>query len=507
MNTVAIRGGYQLETIRIGCGWLPIGILLIMSGGCIYAQVPLVSGSPIDQAPVQTAPKPPASPAALSSPYKLLRYDEDWRPRRDSNGVGVQDSWSRAKYIPFGGRNDWYLSVGGEARLRYERTENPLWGELPTDRNGYVLQRYLFHTDLHLGPHLRVFSQLTSGLEHGGVGESPPTNVNRLDLSQCFLDLTLTGHENRSLTLRVGRQEMTYGSARLIGSREPLNVRRGFDGLRLIARQSDWRVDGFLAKPVLTKVGLFDDRADPAQTIWGIYAVRPMSFLPGSNLDLYYLGLDRQNARFDQGTGHERRESVGTRLWGNQGAWDYNAEGLVQWGQFGEEAIRAWGAFAEIGYSLTHAPNFRPRFGLRVERLTGDQDRRVQTLQTFDASYPKGANFLELVLIGPYNYTLLNPILEVKLVGKLRLVADGACYWRTSLNDGIYGVAGNLERSGQASQGRFIGLQTNVTAQWLLTRHITWVGMLSHFSTGPFLRDTGPAQPVSYLTTWISFTF
>src|SRR5947209_13962319 len=55
-------------------------------------------------------------------PYKLLRYDEDYSYLKDPSRRS--DLWDVIKYIPFAGREDWYLSVGGEARLRYELYHN-----------------------------------------------------------------------------------------------------------------------------------------------------------------------------------------------------------------------------------------------------------------------------------------------------------------------------------------------------------------------------------------------
>ena len=68
------------------------------------------------------------------------------------------------KYILLGG-NERYLSVGGEIRYKYENYENPGVGSDPESPSGYVLQRYLLHTDWHIGRHLRLFTQFQSGLE------------------------------------------------------------------------------------------------------------------------------------------------------------------------------------------------------------------------------------------------------------------------------------------------------------------------------------------------------
>lgn len=46
--------------------------------------------------------------------YQLQRHEEDWSVMRDKSRM---TDWSdRLKYIPFGSREDWYMSIGGELR-------------------------------------------------------------------------------------------------------------------------------------------------------------------------------------------------------------------------------------------------------------------------------------------------------------------------------------------------------------------------------------------------------
>src|SRR5688572_29545091 len=91
------------------------------------------------------APSPP--------PYKQLRYDEDWSSLHDPKLR--TDALDRIKYIPLNKNDDWYLSIGGEIRERYELLNHPLWGQDPEDNNGYFMQRYMLHADLHLGTRVR----------------------------------------------------------------------------------------------------------------------------------------------------------------------------------------------------------------------------------------------------------------------------------------------------------------------------------------------------------------
>ena len=102
----------------------------------------------------------------------------------------------------------------------------------------------MLHADVHAGEYVRVFGQLHSALESGRRGGRSPVDEDKLDLQQAFLDIALPLSEGRTLTLRGGRQEMSYGSARLIDVRQGPNVRRSFDGARALLQWRDWRIDG-----------------------------------------------------------------------------------------------------------------------------------------------------------------------------------------------------------------------------------------------------------------------
>ncbi|MGE5463044.1 MAG: alginate export family protein, partial [Syntrophothermus sp.] len=231
--------------------------------------------------------------------YKLNRADEDYRylqkgPRRDL--------WDPVKYIPFNNRGDWYLSLGGEARERYEYFDNFNWKEESTRDNGYALQRYFLHGDVHLGDDVRVFGQFQSSLENGRAGGPRPSiDKNELDLHQGFLDLRLPLSENESITLRSGRQELLYGSQRLIAVREGPNVRQAFDGFRVMYRSGPVAVDGIATRPVESNKYVFDDETDHKQGLWGVYSVLPLPSATKANTDLYYLGLYRSHSVYDQG--------------------------------------------------------------------------------------------------------------------------------------------------------------------------------------------------------------
>jgi len=435
--------------------------------------------------------------------YALNRADEDYRFLHDPSKR--TDYLDPLKYIPLNETGSWHLSVGGEARERYEYFNRPNWGRDPQD-SGYLLQRYFLHGDLRMGENVRFFAQVQSSLEDGRRGGPRPTDRDELDLHQAFLDLKLDLPADGSLTLRSGRQELPFGSQRILSVREGPNVRQSFDGFRLTYRTGEVRIDGFATRPVETNRYVFDDGSDSSRALWGAYAVLPFPFLPKGNMDLYYIGLYRGKAAFDQGAARETRHSLGARLWRTAAPLDYNFEAIYQWGSFGKSTIQAWTVASDTGYTLAPLP-LTPRIGLRADIASGDDDPDNQDLQTFNPLFPKGAYFSEAGLIGPVNFMDLNPCLDLHLTDRLTVIVNWNFLWRESNRDGLYNNAVALVRSGKTSNARYIGSMPQMQLIWEIDRHLTFAAIYGHFFAGRFIKESGPGEDVDYITTWLTYKF
>src|SRR5204863_8684430 len=211
----------------------------------------------------------------------------DWSFLRDK--TLRTDFFDPVKCVALDTNGNWYLSFGAEARLKYELDSEPVFNQKPADDNGFLLQRYLMHADIHATPYFRVFGQLQSSLEDFRTGGSRPTDRDDLDLHQAFFDVRVQFSGSDELTLRAGRQEMAYGSQRLISVRESPNNRLAFDAVRVLARFGEWRADAWVGQPVEIDTGLFDDQRILDAAFWGGYITGPLPFIPGLNVDFYYL--------------------------------------------------------------------------------------------------------------------------------------------------------------------------------------------------------------------------
>jgi hypothetical protein len=446
----------------------------------------------------------PDRPSAEAPPgYQLLRYDENYRYLRDPQRR--QDFLDDVKYIPLDETGDSYLTLGGEIRERYERFNHDNWGAAPEDTHGYLLERYMAHFDLHAGEYVRVFGQLKSGLEYGRTGGPRPPDRDQGDINQLFVDGVLDWGAKDFLTLRVGRQEMAYGSGRLVDPREGPNVRQSFDAVRALFKVNEWNVSAFVSRPVETNPRAFTD-GDLDQVFWGIYGTRPMGIIQEMSVDLYYLGLERDAAEFDKGVAREERHSFGTRLWGKSGGLDYDCELVYQVGSWGDGDIHAWTAASYIGYTADHLP-FAPRIGLVADIASGDPNRSSPNQGTFNPLFPTGAYLSEMNLIGPSNLIDVQLSLLFHFTEKITFTTDADWFWRQSTQDGIYGMGVNPVRPGNLNGKRYIGSDVNTFVTWEINRHFSMTLYYGHFFVGEFLEETPPGKSVDYCSAWITFKF
>jgi len=434
--------------------------------------------------------------------FRKLRYEEDYSHLHEA---GDRDLFDPVKFLPFTKDGRYYLSLGGEVREHYEFTENPAWGDDPQDRRGTLLQRYVLHGDLHAGEKVRLFVQVLSALEDGRNGGPSPVDEDRLTVQNAFLDVGLPVDPADRLTLRVGRQELLLGSGRLVDVREGPNVRRKFDGGRVLFATQQWQVSGLAVRPAKDKPGIFDDDTDDSRALWGIYCTGPLG-PPAGSVDLYYLRFRNEHAQFEQGTAEETRHSLGARLWGNPEGWDYNWEFVYQWGSFGQGDIQAWTVASITGYSW-NAVTLQPRLALSANIASGDRNPNDPNLESFNAIFPRGNYFSELALLGPRNFFNIHPFLTLNFPHDIALTSDVNFFWRQSLHDGVYGPSGNLLRRSGDSSKRYVGTATSFNGEWQANRHLAWTVIYTHFFPGSFIEDTGQSNDIDYYELTMLFRF
>jgi hypothetical protein len=454
-----------------------------------------------------------ASPAAAQvlrnpppTPYHFLRYDDV--PSDQNSPYWPDEFWSPIKFIPLDIASGSYINFGSEDRERVEHFSTPLFGLTPRRTTTYDLHRLLFEGDLHIGDRFRTFIQF-SNHQVTSASLSPGTDVDQIDLQQGFTDLKAPVGQDSSLTFRGGRQEMEFGAGRLIDVREGPNIRQSWDGGRAFYQSPDLRVDAFVTKPVVPVPGFypgfgyFGAHFDRGTSFWGLYGVMPVQAVPGLHVDLYYLGIDRQNVTFDTSTAGETRQSLGTRLWGGRGAWDYDTEGVFQFGQFGSRDIRAWTLASNTGYTLQGVWG-QPRLGFQADTASGGG--ATGPLKSFDPLFPKNAYFTEASITWPANFIDVYPSVTIQPTFNFAVTAGADVLWRYSTLDAFYTPPGIPVVLGSANNKRFLGAVSNLHAEWQVTPHLNINAVYVHFQTEGFLKAAG-GKNTDFVGVWGAYRF
>jgi hypothetical protein len=359
-----------------------------------------------------------------------------------------------------------------------------------------------------LGKHVRAFVQLKSGVESFRQGGPRPIDEKKLDFEAAFVEVGTSSGDNW-VVLQAGRQELNYGSGRLVSVREGPNVRQSFDGARVKGKAGEWRIDLFATRHDIDKPGFFNNVPDHQTAFWGVYATRPLR--RRVSIDSYYLGLDRKAATFNRGTATENRETLGVRLWRppatEEHDWDFDYEGVWQFGSFGADGIRAWTFASDTGYSFPSVP-LRPRISFKADISSGDNPGKA-ALGTFNPIFPVGNYFGVLADTGPgpVNFIDVHPRLQTWLPRGVSISTDVVVQWRESLYDGVYAVPGFLLVPAGDSRARFVGYRPGVEARWQIDRHVYLQADYGVFFAGDFLKQAAPGRNINYTELWPGYKF
>ncbi|HEX2524788.1 MAG TPA: alginate export family protein [Geminicoccus sp.] len=346
---------------------------------------------------------------------------------------------------------------------------------------------------------------MASGITAGWEGKPPPTQQDQLDLLQAFAELRLPVGGG-DLMLRGGRQEMSFGASRLVSVRESPNIRRAFDGIRTSWVDSqDQEVDAFLVRPVAPRRGSFNDSSDQSQAFWGIYGTAAFKAVPNLHYDLYYFGLESDDAEYAQGIATEHRHTIGTRLFGEWSSFDWDLEAAFQFGTFGDADIRAWTVSSDIGYTISSWP-FSPRLGLKADAISGDDDLRDDRLGTFNPLFPKLPYFSEANLAAPANLLDLQPNLTLPLTPEVELGLGWNPLWKQANADAFYAPPMTPVENTAGGSSSSLGQQFITSIEWAATAQLTVGGTYVYFTPGDRLEEAG-GQSGQFTALWAKFLF
>jgi hypothetical protein len=348
--------------------------------------------------------------------------------------------------------------------------------------------------------------------ESGG-GNGPETD-GPADLHQAYF--TLGNHKEFPLSLKVGRQELSYGDERLVGAFAWNNIGRVFDAAKVRWQNSLFSADAFVSKVVLpddnqlntwndynvfsgvhlstkkipktlTEVYFFARNEEVGVATAQAGAVLPFQTAAPAARDIYTLG-----ARFKSNPG-------------DFGSFDYTIEGAYQFGDW-QGAVngahldhKAYAFMANVGYTIPETSTM-PRFALEYAFGSGDSDPGDGNHETFDNLYPTNHKFYGYMdFLSWQNLHDVRAIFSIKPTPRLSVSLEGHMFWAADTADNIYNAGGVARGAGATAGTGFgrnpsydskLGSEVDLVAGYALNKFTALEAGYGHFFVGDYIKQT-----------------
>lgn len=361
--------------------------------------------------------------------------------------------------------------------------------------DNYVLTRFRLGAAIRPASWLRSYFELQDATAFGKSGPLAPPYQSTWDLRRAYIDLGDAAASH--FGLRVGRQDLSFGHQRLIGTSYWRNVSRGWDAVLAEINEKRARVSVFSASPVVPgDNGLSHHTA--GNNLHGVYAVlKP--FNGESTLEPYALWKVARGLRTESGEAAKLdHKTLGLRWAGVASKLDYDAEIAAQTGTIGSDRVRAWAWSAVTGYTLEGWR--RARVSLRLDYASGDKDPHDGVHQTFDQLFPNVHDHRGLAdLVGWQNVMAMRWALRVPVRHNWLIAGAYNDWWLAQAMDAFYSAQGTVvavDRTGKS--GRHIGREYDLQTSYRPNRHLEFAGGIGYLRSGEFALRTHHAASYSY---------
>jgi hypothetical protein len=430
-------------------------------------------------------------------------------------------------------KKDPYNSVwdlGGAVRLRYELKDDGLGLPPNADfRDNFAGNDNDYFSDkiiVRAGYTGQWFSVLAEGRSSSTVGDARATQFEEddpIDLHQAFV--TVGNHKEFPVSLKAGRQELSYGDERLVGAFAWNNIGRVFDAVKVRWQNSLFALEAFGSKLVLPVDDEFNEWND-YNVFSGLHITTKE--IPKTLTELYFfarndkVGSTTANpgafAPFQVAAPPARDiYTVGARFKSNPGElgnFDYTVEGAFQFGSWkraGTAPVRpgarddheAYAFVANVGYTFADTAG-TPRVALEYAYGSGDSNPNDGTHETFDNLYPTNHKFYGYMdFLSWQNLHDVRGIFTIKPTPRLSLAVEGHLFWLADTGDSLYNAGGAGRTGGTAGAGNgfainpaygsYVGAEVDVVAGFIINKFSSLEAGYGHFFTGDYLDQTWAA--------------
>lgn len=461
---------------------------------------------------------PPASPAPSSGSTATAA------------SAGLVNDWLREQEPYFT-----HVDLGGQFRARYVdqtyfavpsagATAVDFRANTPQSENDFLFLRTRIHTGYSPTDWLSILGEGQNSSSTGDKRNPNPQSDGPFDLHQGFVQLG--GTKDLPLSLKVGRQELSYGDERLIGAFDWDNIGRSFDAAKLRFEQPNFWVDAFTGRVVIPNDNEFDQ---PNWDDWfsGVYG-STRSLVPKTELQLYFLadnaGLNSPKHVSTYGRGNSPRDiyTIGSRfqtLPGQFCGFDFNGEFAGQFGNFeyapgtpgvinGQRLNQlAYATHIEGGYTFAKT-DFKPRLAIGFDYGSGDGKPNDGEHNTFVNLYPTNHKFYGAMDFLSWQ-NLVDPYFKASIVPAkgVSLALTYNAFWLATSSDFFYQVNQVPRTTGgygiHPGNGNFAGQEIDLIATYQPASFVQVQAGFGHFFTGDYVNATFQNLGGAHDANWI----
>ena len=322
------------------------------------------------------------------------------------------------------------------------------------------------------------------------------------DDRQAYLDFHIRP-KNVPVQLIAGRQELKFGSERIIGISDWTNNSRSWDGFD--ARIGDRnRIDLFSTSVVAVHPESLDKHG-AGLTFHGAYASLS-GLIPKTRVDPYVLVRAVRGVTSQQGLrGNEVETTFGVEAQGELPAhFDYEINGSLQRGSYANDSLHAGQSFGKFAYSLPRLP-WRPRLGGEYDFATGNSHRNPYRIGTYDQQYPSNHDAFGLTdLFGYQNIRQERVNLDLAPSPNLTFLVQGEFLNLVNTHDSLYSGSGSATikapTAGFASDA--IGSGIDFSGKYVFHEYLVANIGVGHLFPGGLLlsNNRGAAETLGYFS-------
>jgi hypothetical protein len=407
----------------------------------------------------------------------------------------------------------WLLSTGGEIRNRYATIQNAaLYNKLPQAgaTDNFDLFRARVYGDVWYLDQFRLYAEFITA--QSSPQSIPPaiSDVDKADLLNLFGEIKLLTLDQNGVYVRGGRQELLYGSQRVISPSDWSNSLRTFQGVKVYWHNNKIEFDAFWVQPVIVDPGKFDSVDDKVSFTGNYWKYR---FTKDTSLDLYYLYLTTDNpvATGEHGVkGGYDVNSFGSRFVGQQDRLLWDFEGVLQFGNWSNQRSFADMYATGIGWWFKSLPT-GPTLWAYFDHASGDPHPGSGVHQTYNQIFPFAhLSFGSFDAIGRQNIDDVHAELGLFPTAWTRITAGYHYLVLDSSKDALYSTSGSVVRQDKTGRaGTDVGNALTSTIQFHVDDHQMVNVSYAHLFSGPFIKKTAvnPGAARDLDGVWFTYSY